>query len=145
MSYKPDGERALKTLRFLYERRELGATWFELAEHYGWHHGQASAALSTLHRDNRISRLTEKRGKSFVYVDSMFVDARETSKYGKIHRLDQQHVDEAYTNAVNAVAAIIPAVTNAKNPLIHTRTCWREHPECALRLAIKQIRKVQNS
>lgn len=146
-SYPAPQERMLKTLRYLREREHKGATWFELGQNFDWHHGQSSAVLSTLHREGRISRLKEKRGKSYVYIDNMWIGDRETGKHGR-----QTHEDpysagysDGYTagyqdgiNEAKAMAGLI--LQNVNDPLtLHTGQCWRNHPSCAIKAVINQI------
>lgn len=61
-----------------------GVTWEELARAHGWHHGQASGALSGLHKAGRIARLTTEhaRGRCAVYVAPEHVNGRAMSPYG---------------------------------------------------------------
>ena len=54
-----------------------GMTWKELAEAHGWHHGQASGCLTTLHKAGRVDRLLEKRDRCRVYVLPFFRAGRE--------------------------------------------------------------------
>ena len=58
-----------------------GATWAELADRLGYHHGQVSAPLSVLHQAGVIQRLAERRGRSSVYVMPEYVDDRDTSEW----------------------------------------------------------------
>lgn len=58
-----------------------GLTWREYADENGLHHGQASSALSNLHRQGRVARLAEKRRGSGVYVLPVFVDDRPVITY----------------------------------------------------------------
>lgn len=53
-----------------------GMTWHDLAETTGWHHGQASSALTTLHKRGRIKRLHTTRDRCHVYVAPEFVGDR---------------------------------------------------------------------
>jgi hypothetical protein len=83
-------------LSYVRERRGYGVTWWELADHYGWHHGVASGALSTLHKDGRLDRLTEtrvapggRRGCK-VYVLPEWVLHRDT----EVHSSARRKVDE---------------------------------------------------
>lgn len=46
------------------------------------HHGWVSAALSILHKDNKIARLGEKRAGCRVYVERDFLDDRKPEAYG---------------------------------------------------------------
>lgn len=69
-------------LRILACKGATGATWRDIAEEMGWHHGTSSGALSTLHKAGRIERLSEKRDRCKVYVLSEFVNGRETERHG---------------------------------------------------------------
>lgn len=60
--------RQTEVLSYLRNVVAYGATWKELAEHFGWHHGQASGVLSVLHKTGHIARLQERRNKCAVYV-----------------------------------------------------------------------------
>lgn len=71
------------TIHALGGAAERGLTWRELAGFYGWHHGQASGSLSTLHKGGRIARLTEKRDRCKVYVLHEYVNERPTEDHGR--------------------------------------------------------------
>jgi hypothetical protein len=68
-----------------------GVTWREAtvmlrrqyAKHREIHHGTVSGALSALHKDKRIARLTERRKRCLVYVALDYVDGRETRPQGR--------------------------------------------------------------
>ena len=70
-------------LNLLRARGAEGATWREVADLSMMHHGQASSALSTLHKADKIARLTEKRDKCRVYVLHEYVYERETDSQGR--------------------------------------------------------------
>lgn len=55
-------------LHLLDQRGIIGATWQEVANALGLHHGQASGALSTLHRMGLVFSLREKRNRCHPYV-----------------------------------------------------------------------------
>ena len=55
-----------------------GLTVANLRHRLGLHHGQASAALTNLHRAGRIARLAEKRNRCHVYFLPKHVDGSET-------------------------------------------------------------------
>lgn len=60
-----------------------GLTWAEVAEFFGWHHGQASGVLSVLHKAGRVARLgPPRRHRCSVYVLPEFVGDRETEPHG---------------------------------------------------------------
>ena len=80
------------TLVLVAIRQGYGVCWYELADYYGWHHGTASGALSTLHKSGRLARLAEtrlppggRRGCK-VYVLPEWVEGRETEPHGFARR-----------------------------------------------------------
>lgn len=86
--------RQMETLRFLgrdttglggrvMRGRWEGLTVKELVERTGWHHGQASSTLSTLHKGGRIERLATTRDRCKVYVLPEYVNGRATEKPGR--------------------------------------------------------------
>lgn len=76
-------ERQGRVLAILAAAGRVGATWREVADSTGWHHGQASGALSVLHKRDRVARLAERRNKCQVYVLPEYVDGRETKPHGR--------------------------------------------------------------
>lgn len=59
-----------------------GRTWAEIAEETGRHHGTVSGALSMLHKNGDVARLSERRGGRKVYVHPHFVDGRTVEPQG---------------------------------------------------------------
>lgn len=77
-------ERQRRVLALLGAADRTGMTWREVVEaEPSWHHGQASGALSTLHKTGHIARLTERRNRCSVYVLPEHVDERETAEQGR--------------------------------------------------------------
>lgn len=74
--------RQAKAIESLGARHSTGMTWKELALACGWHHGQASGVLSTLHKVGRVDRLTERRNRCSIYVLPEYVQGRPTSEHG---------------------------------------------------------------
>lgn len=74
------GYRQSETLGLLYDAGFYGVTWKELADIYGWHHGQASGVLSLLHKAGKIVRLKVQRNKSAIYVLENYINEREISE-----------------------------------------------------------------
>ena len=66
---------------------KIGLTWKEVAERQNWHHGQSSGALSVLHKEGLIERLTERRNRCAVYVHPDFVNGRDTAPHGRKKRI----------------------------------------------------------
>lgn len=62
--------------------QEYGMTWVEISRALNLHHGQASGALSNLHKRGHLARLTEKRDRCSLYVANRFVLDRDTIPYG---------------------------------------------------------------
>lgn len=69
--------------RYLLWQRSHGATWKELAEASRLHHGTISGALSVLHKEGKIARLTERRNRCRVYVHPAYVNERDTDSQGR--------------------------------------------------------------
>lgn len=60
--------RQTQTLKMLGEAPIWGLTWRELAAAFNWHHGQASAVLSTLHKHGHIVPLRQTRNNCHPYI-----------------------------------------------------------------------------
>lgn len=69
------------TLELLREGGLHGITVIELRRITGWHHGQASAALSNLHKAGQVVRLAEVRDRCKVYVLPGFACAKPTEEF----------------------------------------------------------------
>jgi hypothetical protein len=77
------GQRQRDVLAYLAGCGPYGATWPEVAAVLGTHHGTASGALSVLHKESRIARLAERRGRCKIYVRPEYVNGRETEPHGR--------------------------------------------------------------
>lgn len=75
-------KRQREVIAFLEARGPMGATWKELGDAKGWHHGKASGALSVLHKTDYIHRLTERRDRCKVYVLPHHANGRDTEPHG---------------------------------------------------------------
>lgn len=95
--------RQWETISFLARQGTYGATWTELADEYGYHHGQASGVLSGLHKTEHIARLDQRRNRCKVYVLPEYVDGRVIEPYTPHKAPDTSH-DEilAWLHAVQA-------------------------------------------
>lgn len=94
-------ERQLKVLELLEEAGPDGLTWNEISEQTGEHHGKVSGPLSVLHKERYISRLTERRGRSEIYVRHHYVNGRETAPH-KQHT-KQETENEWLTELLNHI------------------------------------------
>jgi hypothetical protein len=82
--------RQVKAQRFLKDCGYAGATWKELGDYFVWHHGQATAVLSVLHKEGVILRLSgEKRSRSSVYVLPEYVGSRDFAPHGSSGKRDE--------------------------------------------------------
>jgi hypothetical protein len=73
--------RQAEVIRFLADRGTTGATWRSVGEALGLHHGSSSGVLSVLHKEGRICRLSETRGRCKVYCLPEYVDDRATEEH----------------------------------------------------------------
>lgn len=73
---QPVPDRLALAYAFVESKDLTGMTWHDLAKATGWHHGQASSALTTLHKRGRIKRLSLTRDRCSVYVAPQHVDDR---------------------------------------------------------------------
>jgi uncharacterized protein YcaQ len=98
IGYNPEAKRLRldQTVRALAEAGPHGLTWSELASTYGWHHGQASAALSDAHRAGRIACLQDRRNGSHVYVLPEHVGDDATRPYGRRNQTAEADMKTAY-------------------------------------------------
>lgn len=74
-------QRQQLTIRLLWNSGSTGLTVQELSALTGWHHGQASGALSVLQKTGNISRIRERRNRCEIYLLPQFVKEREVSEY----------------------------------------------------------------
>lgn len=68
-----------------------GVTSKELRERSGWHHGQASGALSVLHKAGRLARLHSaeaRRDRCAVYITPDHTNGRQTVAQGRQTKYD---------------------------------------------------------
>ena len=64
-----------------------GATWKELADSQGWHHGTASGILSVLHQSGAIVRTIKRRNRCKVYVHQDYKEQVIYEVYKKREKL----------------------------------------------------------
>ena len=75
------GKRQKATLEAVELSAGHGVTSAEMEDMLGVGHGQASSALSHLHRAGHIRRITERRNKQEIYVLPEHVGERKESPY----------------------------------------------------------------
>ncbi len=76
-------KRQSEVIRALSHSGTAGLTWTELQKIVPLHHGTLSGALSVLHKEGVISRLTEKRNRCKVYVMPEYINDRATETHGR--------------------------------------------------------------
>lgn len=92
-------QRQRDTLALVSSMGTYGMTVLDLRETTGWHHGQASSALSVLHKEGRLDRLAERRDRCQVYVLPEFTEGRETVA----HKRNRSQCEEARSLLARAV------------------------------------------
>ena len=107
-----------------------GITWKELGRELGLHHGQASGALSNLHRSDLIVRLIDRRERCGVYVLPMYANGRETVS----HRSNKTRPPEA----AERIEELVQQVTIRGIP--HTGDQCKQCAGCALVKAARIVR-----
>jgi len=90
-----DVKRRAKALALLREAGDYGLTWWEMDDLTGWGHGKVSGALSNLHKEGRIARLVETRGRSKVYILPDLVGDRPTEVRRSNKAVDSDSVEQA--------------------------------------------------
>lgn len=75
------GKRQRQVLDEVTDHMAYGLTVKELREILELHHGQVSSALSILHKEGLLSRLSEARDRCKVYVSNDYVQGREIEPY----------------------------------------------------------------
>lgn len=79
------GQRQRLVLAILRDAVTRGLTVKDVREYTNWHHGQASSALTNLHRAGAIQRLSETRDRCKVYVLPEYAQGRETEAVASGH------------------------------------------------------------
>lgn len=163
-------QRQQEVLNMVARKRFAGATWREVSSTLGLHHGQASGALSNLHKGGRVVRLTQKRGKCAVYVYPDYVEGRESAPYGRRKpaspevgaevqpaRLEPGALADAYQKGrsdgfregekraladLEVFLANLMAATRPPFAQTHSHDCYKKHPTCALKAVHNYATKV---
>lgn len=104
-------DRQMRTIRLLSDSGVAGLTWREMSDISGEHHGQVSGALSVLHKEGKIARLSESRLRCKVYVLLENVNGRETEPHGRKTR-------DSNTDPVPPTPAAHPPVIDGNTALV---------------------------
>jgi hypothetical protein len=151
------GQRQQKVLSLLSFYGPLGLTVAKLRSLTGWHHGQASSVLSTLHKEGVIARLEEKNNRCHVYVLPENVGDRPTQPFGrrKPTGADESKVwGEGYDLGIRegerrakaslweAVGRMQEAILQKQGPKIHSSysLAWMDNPIQTLDAVKKHIK-----
>lgn len=73
--------RQAATVQFVRDAGQEGVTSKDLREEFAWHHGQASGAMSVLHKAGLIVRLAKTRDHYGVYVVPENIAGRDVRRY----------------------------------------------------------------
>lgn len=102
-------KRQREVYRLILQTGAKGMTVKELREETGMHHGQASSALTNLHRGGMLCRLTEKRDRCKVYVTPSYAYGRTVEPFRAkrtlrpAHELEdaiKRHLDDLYVHVI---------------------------------------------
>ena len=125
--------RQARTVRLLAASGARGLTWKDLSEATGWHHGQSSGVLSTLHKSGAIVRLALRRDRSLIYVDRRFIEDRPISPYE--HRTKHVEVVDMTREEARSIAEVRSRVENFRPLGSGSMVCLR-HGDIAAVLAV---------
>lgn len=104
---------------------QYGMNWVEVARNLNLHHGQASGALSSLHRRGFVARLTEKRDRCSVYVANRYLLDRDTIPYPSEKPAEVSESDECTRIECQTVLAMYESL-QAENARLKERLAVRE-------------------
>lgn len=78
-------KRLQDVMDFAYRAGTIGITFKDVDEHIGTHHGQSSGALSNLHKQCKLFRLTEyRRDKCSVYIHPHHASRFTEAEYDRL-------------------------------------------------------------
>lgn len=106
-----DGTTTYRQDRVIEELRMAGVfgrTWKEIGEKFGWHHGQATGALSPLHKTGHIAALDgETRDGCSIYVHPDHIAGRPVRAPGQSKSTTLQALVDAQEEELKAARALI--------------------------------------
>jgi hypothetical protein len=108
------GFRQRRVRDFVYDHGIFGATWHEVSDALGMHHGSASAALSNLHRGGHLVRLNISRYRSRVYVHPDFVGGRTAEPPGQ----------NSTTTLLDQMAELLARAPHCEHGPLPQDGCW---------------------
>jgi hypothetical protein len=117
-------DRQARILQALALAGPMGRTVVDLRDGGANHHGKTSSALTALHKDGRINRLTERRDRSSVYVLPEHTEGRAHVPPGANKETAAKHLSAPDVEFVAKVAANVRPRT-APNTLMMTETVKR--------------------
>ena len=121
--------RRLQIIELLEETSVVGATWQELAQITGLHHGQISATLSRLHESGYVFQLKEPRNGCHPYV----LDKYRDDFY------DYERNDEPVKTRKNARLEALEAVAKAAYDLCYSQAKDSDNKWDNLRIALAKV------
>ena len=135
-----DRPRVNKTvvLDWIESKKRVGATWKEVSDKFGYHHGQSSSVLTNLHKNGSLFAKKSKRGGCHVYIHTDF-----RQYYSSVDCFDQPvRTRSGATN--EAIAHLVKTVSDFIRPdeiypLLGTR--WGCSWELELREALENYKK----
>lgn len=122
-------DRRRHILDLLTEAGTVGATWKELADLAGLHHGQVSGTLSKLHENGEVFQLRVTRYGCHPYLIAAYRD----------DFYDYERNDEPVKTKNNARIAALEAVAQAAYDLCYTQSTNAGAKWDALRIALAKV------
>jgi hypothetical protein len=120
------GKRQKDVLNELRKAGTFGAIWRDIAFSLSIHHGQASAALSVLHREGLIARLDDKRSKCSIYVLPEFVNGRTTTDSIKTQASINSNAIKAI-RALHTIGEMVWSIEQRKE-IPYCKECQYQYP-----------------
>lgn len=121
--------RRLQLIQLVEETGVVGATWKELADITGLHHGQVSATLSRLHENGHVFQLVATRNGCHPYVTDTYRD----------DFYDYERNDEPVKTRKNARVAALEEVAKAAYDLCYSQSANAGQKWDALRVALAKV------
>jgi hypothetical protein len=122
-------ERARHIYDLVAETGTYGATWKDISDKTGLHHGQVSSVLTRLHEHGHLFQLKTTRGNCHPYL----VAALKDDFY------DDERNDQPVKTKANAENAALKAVAKAAYNLCYSQSANAGEKWDALRKALKEI------
>jgi hypothetical protein len=127
-------ERRKQIRQLLVHQYTYGATWSELADETGLHHGQVSSVLTRLHEAGHIFQLRETRNNCHPYVHS---DFRNEFR-------DHEVNDKPVKTRASQRVAVLETIATAAHDLTYGQSKNAGEKWDTLRKALNDLKEMDN-